>query len=190
MKFDAQYLRYEDVIPQDLVLIGKGNFGIRYKDSGYVTTLWSDGNTFQQSYKPDEVLFTIKFLALKDGTLCDLISINSDLTPSEAYRDSFILHNIKLDVCDVIISNKEEAKDLYRVYPNPFQNEINFQFSEDVHFPLRIEIYSLEGKMIESHQIKNAIKDWSWNAFQIKPGVYLIRIRDGENVVYRKVIKD
>lgn len=190
IKFESQHLKFIDIFERN-VSNSKGiNFGVRYVDTGFITTSWFDPDLTYQSYKNDEVLFTLKFIATKDGTLCDLISITSDLTPAEAYRDSFILHNIKLGVCDVIIDTKSETEDLFSIYPNPFKKEINFHFSEAVHFPLQIEIYSLEGKKIAVKQIINAVEDWTWNANQLKAGVYLIRVNDGENIVFRKMIKE
>jgi hypothetical protein len=188
IKFDTQHLKFLDILENNLPTSTNNNFGTRYADNGFVTTSWVNLNT-GQSFSDRDILYTFQFIGKQDGNLCDLVSITSDLTPAETYRDSFLIKNIKLD-CDLVIKTNDETHDLCKVYPNPFQDEIHFHFSESVKFPVDIEIISLEGKRIALQHLKNEIRNWTWLDNQLRPGVYMIHISDSKNNVYLKMIKD
>lgn len=189
IKFNKDALRFDSIIYNSGINLSDPSFGLRYSDMGYITTCWMDLASISRSATPDDILFTVAFEALEDGVLCDFIQINSDLTPEQVCKDSaLVLHNIVLEVCDVIINTNDMTADLVRVHPNPSRDGLHFHFSEDLRFPLQIEFISSDGKLIAHKIITQFTSHWKWETKSLTPGVYIFNIRDDRRQFVRKVI--
>ncbi|MBK9109099.1 MAG: T9SS type A sorting domain-containing protein [Saprospiraceae bacterium] len=189
MKFNRAALKFDSILNNSGITLTDPIFGLRYADMGYITTCWMDLASGPRSAMPDDILFTIAFEALEDGALCDFIRINGDLTPEQVCKDSaLVLHNIVLDACDVIINTQEKTSDLVTIFPNPIRNEIHFQFSESLRFPLEIEFISSNGKIIAHKNIRQFTSHWICETESLAPGVYILNIRDDRRQFVRKVM--
>jgi len=94
------------------------NFAIISSDR--TTFSWNDINT-----RSEEELFTIHFKANKDGKLSESVTINSDITPAQAYVGG------DLDIIPVSLTgrnNSEQEFVLYQNTPNPFRNATDIAF--------------------------------------------------------------
>jgi len=110
---------------------------IQYKDSWY--------NVSGMNLDNEDVLFTLKFNAIKSGFISNTLSINSDVTRTEAYTDLNEKLNIELNY-----RNDNSTFTLFQNRPNPFSNstQINFSTSKDGSYTL--SIYNLSGKLVYS----------------------------------------
>lgn len=71
----------------------------------------------------------------------------------------------------------------FKIYPNPFSNEINFETTENFKI---IEIYSILGKKVFSENFKTSI-----NTSNLSNGVYLVKLIDAtDKSIVRKMIKE
>ncbi len=119
LNFDPSVLSFVEVESGKLRDLGAGNFGVFAKE-GMITTSWNGTNEMQKS----DVVFSIKFKALANGNLRDLLSINSRLTPEEAISADFELLDIALQFDGVEGMDEplvlEDKYEVYQNYPNPF----------------------------------------------------------------------
>ena len=97
-----------------------------------------------------------------------------------------------LDNCAKFNSNSSNDKKLnysnnLNIYPNPTNDRINFTF--DKNESGRIEIYSLEGKLVYSKEFKeNNVLSANLNDYQA--GVYIAKITIGDKTITKKIIKE
>lgn len=74
-----------------------------------------------------------------------------------------------------------------QIYPNPTQGQFNIKTAGMSLEPLMVKIYTLNGKLLQSHIIRsNEMQlDLSGHA----AGMYLISVQQGELIGHEKVVK-
>lgn len=75
------------------------------------------------------------------------------------------------------------------VYPNPANNELNIQFSEELEGAFILSIYNIEGKLIESRQVltkENRLE--RFNLSNYKKGVYHLRMEGQDHAMTKKIV--
>ncbi|OFX58035.1 MAG: hypothetical protein A2046_14410 [Bacteroidetes bacterium GWA2_30_7] len=79
------------------------------------------------------------------------------------------------------------------VYPNPFKNQLNFDFNLEQNSDVNIEIIDISGKKVETLMNKKLSKGNYNNSYQldnIVDGIYLIKMKVGDTVLLKKVLKN
>ena len=87
LDYDEKALTFFDLKSRQLPNLKMDNFGIHLEE-GALTCSWNDRTAI--SLNDEEVLFSLSFTALKNGTLSESLSLNSRLTVAEAYNLSLI----------------------------------------------------------------------------------------------------
>ena len=108
--------------------------------SNRTTFSWNDINS-----RSEEELFTIHFKAKKDGTLSESVSINSDITPAQAYVGD------NLDIIPVTLTgrnNSEQEFVLYQNTPNPFNNATDIAFYLPTTTTATLTVLDVTGKVL------------------------------------------
>ena len=81
------------------------------------------------------------------------------------------------------------VSDLIRIYPNPVSDVINIQGKKDLHKPLLVQLFDVNGKLLrEATSFQN---DFSINIADFKRGIYLLKLYNGYEmeVQVEKIIK-
>jgi hypothetical protein len=96
--------------------------------------------------------------------------------------------------CSAIVDFTPQSQGAFGVvYPNPFTNQINYQFSLEQDTKLEVFIYDASGKLVSELIKSNAKKGLNELQFFLDPlaeGIYFIRIfTDGEEVFSERIIK-
>ena len=120
LEFDPSMLQFADIV---YGLAGKENIGVRRATQGMITTSW---NALQGLTASSGTLFTLKFKAIADGQLSDLLQINSKVTTAEAYDENLDQMDIKLKFGELSTVNPEFV--LYQNAPNPFNESTIIRF--------------------------------------------------------------
>jgi Peptidase family C25/Propeptide_C25/Secretion system C-terminal sorting domain len=94
------------------------------------------------------------------------------------FKNVFANQNFEIKV-NPPVSVSELKNNMYSVYPNPFNNEINIEGAE-VRW---VKIYDFMGKEILSETDERSL------ILDVKMGVYIIKIYDGEQFYYHKMVK-
>ncbi|MFC2107043.1 T9SS type A sorting domain-containing protein [Bacteroidota bacterium] len=86
--------------------------------------------------------------------------------------------------------NNEEL--IINNYPNPFATSITIEYELSQAGFTEIKIYDQSGQMIEKsiqQKCKKGKNKYIWQATEMPTGIYLIRLKIGQNVVTKKIIK-
>ena len=96
----------------------------------------------------------------------------------------FCIDNIKMNVAQSV--NQLSQNSLIKIYPNPINNE--FQMTNTSTEAMKLSIFNLNGQLIYTNELtgNNSMKI---NSENWSKGVYLIKIQQGQNQFYQKIIK-
>jgi hypothetical protein len=85
----------------------------------------------------------------------------------------------------------EKAENEVIAYPNPAKNELKITLPESWQGkPLNLEIYAASGTVLQQRSIGSASQTETITIGQLKPGIYFVRARSGENLSQQRIIKD
>jgi len=118
----------------------KTHFGTTFTEKGLLTTCWSSPNPVAQ----EKEWFTLQFKATKNGRLSELLSINSAITPIEAYTTENANIGIELTFKQPVAA----TFDLFQNKPNPFKNETVIGFALPSASKAKITILDMQGRTL------------------------------------------
>ena len=148
LNFDASSMEFVEVEAGYLDM-SMSNLGLNYLEDGLINVSWHQAQGVDIT--PDEVLFTMKFMALSSLQLSEVISINSRMTEAEAYTMDNEVMNVELNFS----GSTSQAVNfrLYQNHPNPFNENtiIGFDLPEDSE--VIITIYDVTGKVVALYQV-------------------------------------
>ena len=163
-----------------------------------------DREKYENGYK---LLYYYKFDEIWQGYIIDEAdNLTSDLNPIKTADKIFIVYSksdipaegdIMLSKMDMI-ANIIEIKIIFgslRIFPNPFSKITKISFSLNKIKNIQIKIYSIQGKLINTLINENKTPGqyeiiWNGknlNGKEVKPGLYLIRLQSGRNILTRSV---
>jgi hypothetical protein len=96
-------------------------------------------------------------------------------------------------VCDSIpfwknkIKSKTENINVI-IFPNPAKDVINLTLNSIVNFPVKIEIFDLQGKKVRNESLLYSDKNYTINTANLNSGIYLINISNENYSVIKKLI--
>jgi hypothetical protein len=104
-----------------------------------------------ESFENGEILFTLSLKALQDAPLSQMITINSDITATEAYAGiAPKVMDIRLELTSVAA---EDVK-LFQNEPNPFRDLTRIAFFMPVEGDAKLSVYDVSGKMVVSRNLQ------------------------------------
>jgi len=130
-----------------LVDMDEGNVGVH---KYHMTVSWH--RTEAVTAQDGEVLFTLRFIATMEGQLSDMMSIGSEITEAEAYRemgsDAEIM-DVELAFGDLpsVPTGVEFA--LYQNEPNPFNDRTVIGFTLPEAMDAQITVFDMTGRIIK-----------------------------------------
>jgi hypothetical protein len=145
LAFDQNVVEFDDFTAGALRGLTADNFGFAKLNEGALTTVWT--NTNAVSVANDEVLFTLNFVAKKDGNLSDVISVDQvRFTPAEAYTNDGDLFDVAIDFGQVTDAGFSLAQNR----PNPFRNETVIEFTLPEATTATLTIYDVAGRVLKT----------------------------------------
>lgn len=175
--FDANMLRLNDLNAGNLSDFSVGNINLNFKDSGLFSTSWN-GAILNES----PTLFELSFTALADGSLSELLSINSDLTTSEGY-------NADGEILDVQLSFESKAtisKSVMSLYPNPTESdELFLTFETPKPQKIKIQLSNISGQSIRNFDfdLAEGAQFLNLDIADLQAGVYLVQILSDQRII-------
>ena len=90
---------------------------------------------------------------------------------------------------EVLSDTKENIADIsyINIYPNPSNGEIHFKNPLNEKY-VKIEIFSLDGKLVFSGEFKTAKKEITLNIKSLENGIYIIKITAGKKIQTNKFV--
>jgi len=89
------------------------------------------------------------------------------------------------------LPNKIESINVFGeplVYPNPFKQQVNFEFSSVNQNNVNLAVYDLSGKVVAQFNQKIDVGSHRFTFRPDKPGVYLMKVSDNSNVYTARII--
>ena len=147
MDFDATALEFNNL---QAGAIGEEFFGMSKLDEGAITASWNTDAQDGIAFRNDEILFSLEFTALKDGSLNEVLALNSRFTAAEAYavREGDVeWTDIALDFgAGTLAANFT----LHQNEPNPFRGATNIAFELPAASEATLTIMDMSGKVLQA----------------------------------------
>ena len=80
-----------------------------------------------------------------------------------------------------VLSNQDFDKKQFNIYPNPVKEIINLSNITETDF----EIYDILGNLVSKGKSQNQI-----NVSSLTQGIYILKLKNGENIFNQKFIKE
>ncbi len=180
-EFDENAMSFEGLKIERLPNLGIENIGTQRLNDGFLTLSWNDINAV--SVEDNSPLFVLKFRALRDFALSEILTVNSKLTSKEAYNNN-------LDILDMnlVFQTQKQSKSLnseIRVYPNPFSDNTSIQFDLEKDDRVEIVVFNLNGEIIfsESKQFQKGENQFKLQGKLFRQdGIYIVQLKRGNDI--------
>ena len=173
-------------------------------DTGYWESKYSTGSNLIQEYDPAENKWEIKHgmpfkrsaLPVKVGKYVYIIGgkensrIWDELCLSEVWR--FDLDYLKDPVATDVIENKiSNNLTLHQNYPNPFREYTQIKYDLQREGVVKLQVFNFLGQeittLVNKYQRPGSY-EFTWNAKDVKPGIYFIKLKVGDFEKTRKAV--
>jgi len=122
--------------------VTEANFGTRFLERGALTMSWDAPTNTNEFFS-----FKLKVKAKSQTAVSELFTINSLITPAEAYDGQGTTHQVGLTTLDAI---KDYA--LWQNQPNPFQKATTIRFSLPAQSQGKLTILDFTGRTLKTIQ--------------------------------------
>jgi hypothetical protein len=192
-----QFFRIGNVLPVDLLSF-TGKRGDNVNMLYWETTKEINANHFDLEFSTDGIRFNTVSTIKADGS-ADVTSYyhasHSPSTPANTYYYRLKMVDNSGDYkysSTVILSNNVESTGIANVFPNPFNDKINFSITTATQQNATALIYDVSGKVVKESNIvlKQGINNLSIDELLgLYKGVYLLTINIGDKRYFQKIIK-
>ncbi len=138
--------------------------------SGFSSYLWSDGSTEQFLKVSETGRYSVKVTDANGCTAIDFI----DITRLVGIEDA------------------EALEGMLQVYPNPFQNSTNIKLSLPENAQVRMEIFDMTGKKIETladSKFTSGDYQFEFNPKNAAKGIYMLQLQIDNQVITKKLVR-
>lgn len=158
LDYDENALEFLSLKTEDALLMNEQNFGLPDEIGAEAVTVSWD-NYSGQSLPRETAIFTVYFLAKKEARVRDVLSINSRITPAEAYLVDIeggklsLQHHIEMGGVALEFSAEEaELPQFFQNAPNPFNHRTSLNFYLPQSSNVSFRIYDVYGKMLKTYE--------------------------------------
>jgi hypothetical protein len=171
-KYDQTKLEYDTILFAASYIEGLSFYNLN--DSVVRLTSYS----FTQPYANDSVLFKIRFTLLAGNQICagDLNSVAALLNGDAC--SAFVTD------CLTGIGESQSFAGL-EIFPNPATTYLNIKYPAD----FSVEVFDYTGRLVSTGNQDKIDGLMMMPVGQLSPGTYVIRLREGDNVVSRRFVK-
>jgi hypothetical protein len=143
LKYDDKLVKINNIQAIDLEGFSDKNYAI-FEKEGRATLSWN-GNKMSGSK-----LFKITLQVIKSGYLNEALTLNSDITPAEAYNTEGAVQDVKLLFGSKNTEGVTSEFTLLPNAPNPFKNETTIRFRLPSDVAIKLTIFDKQGRVLES----------------------------------------
>lgn len=163
--------------------VNDNNFGFAEMHNGVITMSWN--NVKEISLDANTTLFTLSFVAKDNGSLDQVIAVNSAVTSSEAYDSVANVMNVTWRV-----NNAQKGFELFQNNPNPFKDNTKISFNLPEAMNANITVYDLTGKVVKSLDVNAAkgLNTVELDQMNVSPGVFYYTLQAGAHKQTKKMV--
>ena len=186
LRFDPQTLDYRNTEAKELA-ITEGNVGTLQLTDGLLLTNWDAVQPKTISEKLP--LFELKFKAKKDGTLKDMLRLDTPTLMSECYNEDLERQSLSLN----INSSEHEIPTYTHIQnnPNPFREQTHVTFSLPQESDFIFTVTDLGGrvvKQLQNHYMSGVYDITLDRASLGASGIYCYKIETANGVYVNKMM--
>jgi hypothetical protein len=141
--FDANQLAFSDA-EAGVLNFSTANLGQTRLEEGKLAVSWSEAHAVTAG---TDVLFTLYFEALRDGTIGSALYTSHDIASPEAYNAQLEVIGLEM----TIRNNEDMAFELYQNTPNPFSEMTDIRFNLPEAATATVKIMDLTGRTIRAY---------------------------------------
>lgn len=181
-------LHYDEIDSIYIEITNTGGSTLNYSIEPDSLPIWLELNSYEGSLQEDESdSLTVYFLP-------------EELIPGTYEHDMVITHNYyNYDTVEVqlkvlpYVGVEEQLGNISKVWlqPNPFNNRLEIKIFLNERSELTTELYNTSGQLLKeifSGQLEKGANTLHWEG-QVLPGIYYLRVSDGQKQVVRKLVK-
>ena len=145
LKFDESRIDYQSAdFLNSTITLTEDHLNIK-EEEGIINVAW---NQLESVDADGEALFTMRFIAKTDGTLEEVLTINSAATATEAI-------DAQGNVMDVQLEFMNNFSSLYvaQNFPNPFREMTRFEYSLPQASEVTISVFDPSGRLLKSETL-------------------------------------
>ncbi len=183
-KFDLLALKFQNIENTVLDGLNKENFGFTHIDKGIITTSWNQVQPL--TLNKSEQIFTLRFKALKDAQLSEILQITSEFTKAEAY-DQFG-KPMPVELGFTIAGN---TLVLYQNTPNPFSDQTTISFSLPTEEEAVISIFDVSGRVVKviQNEFVKGYNEITINKNDLRStGVLYYQLKTADGSIIKKMV--
>ncbi len=88
------------------------------------------------------------------------------------------------------VSVESGKENKVNIYPNPAKNTLNILIGDEINGLIDYSIYSIEGKLLINQEKISANYNLEIDINQLKQGIYMIKIQNGKEAIWKMFIKE
>jgi parallel beta-helix repeat protein len=105
--------------------------------------------------------------------------------------DESEIWGFNIEIEDTVNINRNPTLSDVKVYPNPTRNLLNIEFPNQNNQPVSAMLMNLKAQILYSKTYSNHEKNSiQMNLSEFENGIYLLRIKTGEEILLRKILKE
>jgi len=113
----------------------------------------------------------------------------------EANQYYLLTENVGIEIINIVtaLENEINAEELFKVYPNPFVDEVHFNFLLKSQSKVKLRIMDMSGRLIQSllnELLPAGSHQLGWRTNSLRNGVYLVTYEIEDRKISRLLIKD
>ncbi|MEM6963968.1 MAG: cohesin domain-containing protein, partial [Bacteroidota bacterium] len=184
LEFDPSALDFIEVV-EHLQILDENNFGLEKIADGKIFTSWSRGEA--QSLENDDVLFSIAFNAKRAGHFSDVLWLNANAMPAEAYAPNQFLE------VGLSFKNEEKSKvalELLQNTPNPFKAETTIGFYLPDRERVVLKFFTTSGNLVRAVEV-NGVKGFNTLVISkemLGAGVFYYQLHTSNGILVKKMV--
>jgi hypothetical protein len=189
MNWDPQVMEFARV--ENMAL--STAFGEQLAKDGYLTASWNDPTAQPVSLPDGTVAFNLHFRLKGQWGSQTVLSVNSELTSSEAYNQNLQLLDILTQTPTITVGSTTSLEPLnqdgygfFQNVPNPFDEQTMLEFELPVQGEVEIQIFNNMGQLVrtfkDTYPKGRSTLIWDGNnesGFEVSAGIYYARMQAG-----------
>ena len=191
LDYDEQALAFEGLIQASLTGLTEDNFGV-FAGEGMLTTSWFKTEDFEANN--GEPLFYLRFRALRNARLSEVLALSDDKTKGEAYDTYLEPMGVALEFNATGGAVDDMAFTLYQNRPNPFSNATAIPFRLPVEGWAQLTVFDATGKalLVKQGNFSAGYNEWQLNRNEIQAnGLLYYRVEtESATATQRMIIAD
>ena len=116
-------------------------------------------------------------------------TIGQQSTTGNSNNGSVVMQGFQQSLWSSYIASNDKNEIIVKTYPNPFIDNVNFQFSISISDEIMVYDFDIAGRLVYQHKGKTATSILTIDLAKLPRSEYLVQLRVNTMTYYTKIIK-